>query len=430
MTDEVRPAPPPRLPVPPPGRPVPSGASRRPPLWWFVGLGAVLLLSVLPGDPAAPPALGGLYLLLTGGWALLRRGSSLRAVGRRGLAGLAVVGAVLFVTGSAIAAAPATDRPAVSTEPSDPATLRPTTEPTGPAPTAAPTPTHEPGNAPTPSAPTPSAPATQTPEQTDAAARSALEVARTLEVKGRAPRTGYDRDLFGSGWVDTDRNGCDTRNDILARDLVEITYRPGTRDCVVASGVLHDPYSGQTIRFVRGNDTSNAVQIDHVVALSDAWQKGAQQWDEATRVRFGNDPLNLLAVDGPLNQQKGDGDAATWLPPNRAYRCPYVARQVAVKDAYGLWVTQAEQDAMVRVLSSCPDEPLPTAQSPTATSVPASPAAPAVPTTPPPASPAAPVDTPFRNCSEARAAGAAPVHRGDPGYGPHLDRDGDGIGCE
>src|SRR5690606_14477998 len=152
VTDEVRPAPPPRLPVPPPGRPVPSGASRRPPLWWFVGLGAVLLLSVLPGDPAAPPALGCLYLLLTGGWALLRRGSSLRAVGRRGLAGLAVVGAVLFVTGSAIAGPPATDRPAVSTEPSDPATLRPTTEPTGPAPTAAPTPTHEPpepGNAPT-----------------------------------------------------------------------------------------------------------------------------------------------------------------------------------------------------------------------------------------------------------------------------------------
>lgn len=241
----------------------------------------------------------------------------------------------------------------------------------------------------------------------------------------------YDREgQFGRAWLDVDDNGCDTRNDILARDLVEITYRPGTRDCVVASGVLHDPYSGQTIRFVRGNDTSNAVQIDHVVALSDAWQKGAQQWDEATRVRFGNDPLNLLAVDGPLNQQKGDGDAATWLPPNRAYRCPYVARQVAVKDAYGLWVTQAEQDAMVRVLSSCPDEPLPTAQSPTATSVPASPAAPAVPTTPPPASPAAPVDTPFRNCSEARAAGAAPVHRGDPGYGPHLDRDGDGIGCE
>ena len=101
------------------------------------------------------------------------------------------------------------------------------------------------------------------------------------------------------------------------------------------------------------------MQIDHVVALSDSWQKGAQQWDAATREAFANDPLNLLAVDGPLNQQKGDGDTATWLPPNKAFRCAYVARQVGVKYTYGLWVTQAEQDAMVRVLSTCPTEPLP-----------------------------------------------------------------------
>ena len=137
--------------------------------------------------------------------------------------------------------------------------------------------------------------------------------------------------------------------------------KDGTNGCVVASGTLQDPYSGETIPFVRGQGTSSAVQIDHVVALSDSWQKGAQQWDAATREAFANDPLNLLAVDGPLNQQKGDGDTATWLPPNKAFRCAYVARQVGVKHAYGLWVTQAEQDAMVRVLSTCPDEPLPTA---------------------------------------------------------------------
>ena len=101
------------------------------------------------------------------------------------------------------------------------------------------------------------------------------------------------------------------------------------------------------------------MQIDHVVALSDSWQKGAQQWDTAKREAFANDPLNLLAADGPLNQQKGDGDTATWLPPNKAFRCAYVARQVGVKYTYGLWVTQAEQDAMVGVLSTCPTEPLP-----------------------------------------------------------------------
>lgn len=273
-------------------------------------------------------------------------------------------------------------------------------------------------------------------------AGTALAAVELLEVKGRAPKTGYDRHLFGSGWVDTDRNGCDTRNDVLARDLAGETFKPGTRDCVVLTGTLADPYSGTTIAFVRGQDTSNAVQIDHVVALSDAWQKGAQGWDESRRVAFANDGLNLLAVDGPLNMQKGDGDTATWLPPNRGFRCQYVARQVAVKVGYGLWVTQAERDAMVRVLSDCPQEPLPAGGAPAVQAEPAPPAPASVPAPAPEPAPAAepapvaPAPAPepevvyFENCSAARAAGAAPVRVGDPGYGTHLDRDRDGVGCE
>lgn len=171
-----------------------------------------------------------------------------------------------------------------------------------------------------------------------------------LEVKGRAPKAGYDRDLFGPAWADTDRNGCDTRNDVLRRDLTSVTLKPGTNDCVVLSGALQDPYTGQAISFERGQDTSSAVQIDHVVALADAWQKGAQQWDAETREQFANDPTNLRAVDGPTNQQKGAGDAATWLPPAKGYRCEYVTAQVTVKSAYGLWVTPAERDAIARVL--------------------------------------------------------------------------------
>lgn len=223
--------------------------------------------------------------------------------------------------------------------------------PTTPDPTRDPTtPTTAPDTA-TPAVPegaTPSTPPT-----------TALATVGLLEVRGRAPRTGYDRDLFGAGWVDVDRNGCDTRNDVLARDLERRTSEPGKRDCVVLSGTLVDPYGGRTLDVVRGAATVPAVQVDHVVALSDAWQKGAQAWDDVGRTRFANDPLNLLAVDGSLNQQKGDGDTATWLPPDRGYRCAYVARQVAVKHAYGLWVTAAERDAMVRVLTGCPDEPLP-----------------------------------------------------------------------
>lgn len=204
------------------------------------------------------------------------------------------------------------------------------------------------------------APTTDTTATLDAAhGQSALVALGLLEVKGRAPKTGYDRDLFAYRAVDLDGNGCDTRNDVLRRDLTEVTLKPGTQDCVVLSGTLADPYSGTSIPFVRGESTSADVQVDHVVALSDAWQKGAQQLDDDARQRLGNDPLNLLAVSGPLNTQKGDGDAATWLPPHTEYRCAYVARQVAVKYAYGLWVTAAERDAIAGVLASCPDEPLP-----------------------------------------------------------------------
>ncbi|GAA1864636.1 hypothetical protein GCM10009836_51240 [Pseudonocardia ailaonensis] len=194
---------------------------------------------------------------------------------------------------------------------------------------------------------------------TAAPAGAAADVLAALPVKGRAPKTGYDRDAFGPAWSDVDRNGCDQRNDVLARDMTGETFKPGTHDCVVLTGTLADPYTGKKIAFTRGQGTSEAVQIDHVVALSDAWQKGAQQLDAPTRKNLGNDPLNLLAVDGPTNMGKGDGDAATWLPPQRSSRCDYVARQVAVKKKYALWVTQAEHDAIASVLSGCPGQSIP-----------------------------------------------------------------------
>lgn len=179
------------------------------------------------------------------------------------------------------------------------------------------------------------------------AARQALA---TLQIKGRAPKDGYSRDQFGQRWKDIDRNGCDQRNDVLARDLQNVDAPGG---CKVLSGVLQDPFTGQTINFVRGQGTSEMVQIDHVVAMADAWQKGAQDWTPERREEFGNDMENLLAVDGPQNQKKGAGDAATWLPPNKNFRCQYVSIQIHVKAKYGLWVTPAEHDAMSRELDRC-----------------------------------------------------------------------------
>lgn len=178
-----------------------------------------------------------------------------------------------------------------------------------------------------------------------------------IPIKGRAPTTGYSRSQFGDRWTDDvsvpfGHNGCDTRNDVLRAQLVDVVIKPGTNGCVVYSGVLNDPYTGTTVGFQRGPDTSDDVQIDHIVALSDAWQTGAQELDELARRDFANDPMNLQATLGWVNHEKGDSDAATWLPPNRAYRCAYVSRIVDVKSTYRLWVTQAEHDAIARVLSA------------------------------------------------------------------------------
>lgn len=182
----------------------------------------------------------------------------------------------------------------------------------------------------------------------------ATSVLETLPVKGRAPMTGYDRDRFGPDWPDVDGNGCDTRTDMLVRDLVE---RRMAGRCYVRSGVLlPDPYTGRGLTYVRGR---SVVDIDHVVALGNAWATGAQQLTRRARISLANDPLNLLAVSASANRQKGDGDAATWLPSNKRYRCAYVARQVAVKAKYRLWVTRAEREAIVRVLGVCPGQRVP-----------------------------------------------------------------------
>ncbi|MEO0603336.1 MAG: HNH endonuclease family protein [Myxococcota bacterium] len=179
----------------------------------------------------------------------------------------------------------------------------------------------------------------------------ALRALHALPVRAPDPHDGYDRDAFGPRWSDVDRNGCDQRNDVLARDLRDVVTRPGTNDCVVIEGTLDDPYTGTTIPFVRGR----TVQIDHVVALSNAWTTGARRLDTDTRERFANDPLNLLAVDGPSNLSKGDRDASEWLPPNADAHCDFARRQVAVKAKYGLWVTPPERRALERVLVRCPD---------------------------------------------------------------------------
>ncbi|MEP9395106.1 MULTISPECIES: HNH endonuclease family protein [Gordonia] len=296
MTDPFRP-PPPQIPIPPPD--AAGGSPRRSPIWpWLAGGAAFVLVAI-------------------------------------------IVLAVVLVGTSGTPDSETAANPSASGAATTPST----------------TSSAQSGSSPQPESSTPpsSAPLSRTASPQLVTAWTQLQ---TLPVKGRAPKTGYSREQFGQSWtddvnVDDGHNGCDTRNDILRRDLDDVVLKPGTNGCVVASGTLHDPYTGTSVPFIRGTTTSSEVQIDHVVALADAWQKGAQQLTPERRADFANDPRNLQATIGRVNQQKSAGDAATWLPPDTAYRCTYAARQIEVKAAYDLWVTAAERDALERILRGC-----------------------------------------------------------------------------
>lgn len=161
----------------------------------------------------------------------------------------------------------------------------------------------------------------------------------------------YERKLFGDGWLDTDGNGCDTRNDILARDLTnKIVDGNG---CTVLSGTLTDLYTGKTIHFTRGPATSSAVQIDHIIPLALAWNEGAWKWSNAQREAFANDPMNLLAVDGPTNGSKSDRSISAWLPPAKSAHCEYVALYVAVHDKYDLAMSDADRNTASTLIGAC-----------------------------------------------------------------------------
>lgn len=168
-----------------------------------------------------------------------------------------------------------------------------------------------------------------------------LTVAPKIEGK-------YNRSDFGAAWLDVDDNNCDTRNDMLQRDLANVVLEG---KCVVLEGDLQDPYTGKLIHFVKGH--GSLVDIDHMVALGNAYASGAGNLPLEARKALANDPVNLLAVDAPANRAKGDKNAAEWLPPNESFRCAYVVKQITVKEKYGLSVTQEEKTVMEKTLNTC-----------------------------------------------------------------------------
>lgn len=176
----------------------------------------------------------------------------------------------------------------------------------------------------------------------------ALRQLAALRTTLKAPAADYERDYFGTAWADVDGNDCRTRDDVLARDLTQVRKRD---DCTVVSGVLRDPYTGHRLVFLKSR--ASAIQIDHVVALSLAWRSGADGWPAGKRAAFANDPLNLLAVDGPTNQRKSDSGPSEWLPPNTRYDCTYVMRFVRVSFLYGATIGADDRAMARRVLRTC-----------------------------------------------------------------------------
>ena len=172
------------------------------------------------------------------------------------------------------------------------------------------------------------------------------------------PPTEYRReDDFGKAWLDVDGNYCDTRNDVLGLQLTDIEYVPvdeapsRCRRATVATGILDDPYTGQSIEFTRENPA--AVQIDHIVPLSWAWQNGAWKWTQEERIAFANDPENLLAVDGTTNQSKGNKGPSQWLPANESFRCEYVERFTTMVGTHDLSLPDDDRASLTSLLTDC-----------------------------------------------------------------------------
>lgn len=200
----------------------------------------------------------------------------------------------------------------------------------------APSPLSSPASSPSPDSPPPSA--------------DVLEQLAEIPDLGNESQPEYRRAQFGDGWLDPDGNGCDTRNDILIRDLTDTVV---DERCRVLSGTLHDPYTGEAVAFVRGARSSQEVQIDHIVPLAVAWRGGAWEWSAAQREAFANDPLELAAVAGHANQSKGAKSLAQWTPPATAGRCSYAAAYIAVAHRYAIALSGADKAAAAEILAGC-----------------------------------------------------------------------------
>lgn len=163
-----------------------------------------------------------------------------------------------------------------------------------------------------------------------------------LTVAPEGSGAGYDRDLFDH-WIDVDHDGCHTRCEVLE---AEKRYDlPGLPQGGWLS--IYDGYS---------TDDASELDVDHVVALSEAWRSGADRWDANRRRAFANDldePDALIAVTASTNRSKSDRDPASWQPPNSGAWCQFGLGWVRVKIKWELTADDAEVRALRNILRGC-----------------------------------------------------------------------------
>ncbi|MFF2041911.1 HNH endonuclease family protein [Kitasatospora sp. NPDC058170] len=164
-------------------------------------------------------------------------------------------------------------------------------------------------------------------------------------------RTGYERTKFRH-WIDADKNGCNTRKEVIIEEAVEAPeIGPG---CSLIGGSWYSAYDGVTV-----TDPAR-LDVDHVVPLAEAWDSGASAWSPLERERYANDldePRALIAVTGRSNRQKSDKDVSDWLP-MPSDQCTYITDWTVVKTRWGLSIDQREQDTLQQLAAGCPNEPI------------------------------------------------------------------------
>jgi Protein of unknown function (DUF1524) len=147
-------------------------------------------------------------------------------------------------------------------------------------------------------------------------------------------------------WIDEDRDCQNTRQEILiSRSLEPVKFNP--MGCVVYKGKWQDYYFDEVLI------DSRTVDIDHLIPLKHAHDSGGSDWSSEKKMRFANDPENLVITNKKYNRMKGAKTIAQWLPVDPSYTCKYVNDWIKIKNKYELTLSKDENLTIETLRGKC-----------------------------------------------------------------------------